>query len=60
MVLTTAVLGPMVYAAAYCPIAFKPTLEEIGFDGGLLPLLHTNSRFQSSLSRSAPVALGLV
>lgn len=31
--LTAAVLGPMVYAAAYCPIAFKPTLEEIGFDG---------------------------
>jgi hypothetical protein len=22
-----------VYAAAYCPMSFKPTLEEIGFDG---------------------------
>lgn len=31
--LTSAVLGPMVYAAAYCPMAFKPTLEGIGFDG---------------------------
>ncbi|OCF44669.1 ribonuclease HII [Kwoniella heveanensis CBS 569] len=26
------VLGPMVYAAAYCPLSFKPTLEDIGFD----------------------------
>ncbi|KGB76916.1 ribonuclease HII [Cryptococcus deuterogattii 99/473] len=26
------VLGPMVYAAAYCPLSFKPTLESIGFD----------------------------
>ncbi|BEI86891.1 hypothetical protein CcaverHIS002_0702370 [Cutaneotrichosporon cavernicola] len=26
------VLGPMVYAAAYCPVAFKPTLEDLGFD----------------------------
>ncbi|WOO81887.1 Ribonuclease H2 subunit A [Vanrija pseudolonga] len=26
------VLGPMVYAAAYCPLVFKPTLEGIGFD----------------------------
>ncbi|CAD6567240.1 MAG: hypothetical protein TREMPRED_003427 [Tremellales sp. Tagirdzhanova-0007] len=24
--------GPMVYAAAYCPLSFKPTLDEIGFD----------------------------
>jgi hypothetical protein len=31
--LTVAVLGPMVYAAAYCPVSFKPTLEGIGFDG---------------------------
>jgi len=23
----------MVYAAAFCPIAFKPTLETLGFDG---------------------------
>ena len=29
----TAVLGPMVYAAAYCPLSFKPELEELGFDG---------------------------
>ncbi|KAK4685520.1 ribonuclease H2 subunit A, partial [Tremellales sp. Uapishka_1] len=26
------VLGPMVYAAAYCPLSFKSTLEEMGFD----------------------------
>ncbi|EAL19140.1 hypothetical protein CNBH2390 [Cryptococcus deneoformans B-3501A] len=26
------VLGPMVYAAAYCPLSFKPILESIGFD----------------------------
>ena len=25
--------GPMVYAAAYCPMSFKPTLEALGFDG---------------------------
>jgi hypothetical protein len=25
--------GPMVYAAAYCPMSFKATLEEMGFDG---------------------------
>jgi hypothetical protein len=24
----------MVYAAAYCPLSFKPELEELGFDGG--------------------------
>ena len=35
-VLTTAVLGPMVYAAAYCPLSFKSTLEGLGFDGWLL------------------------
>lgn len=29
---STAVLGPMVYAAAYCPMTFKSTLEELGFD----------------------------
>jgi hypothetical protein len=23
----------MVYAAAYCPMSFKSTLEEMGFDG---------------------------
>ncbi|OXB35382.1 ribonuclease HII [Cryptococcus neoformans] len=26
------VLGPMVYAAAYCPLSFKSILESIGFD----------------------------
>ncbi|KAL7418517.1 hypothetical protein Q5752_006975 [Cryptotrichosporon argae] len=26
------VLGPMVYAAAYCPASFKQTLEDLGFD----------------------------
>jgi hypothetical protein len=25
--------GPMVYAAAYCPMSFKATLEDMGFDG---------------------------
>ena len=35
----SAVLGPMVYAAAYCPISFKPTLESIGFDGERQPCL---------------------
>jgi hypothetical protein len=29
------VSGPMVYAAAYCPMSFKPELEDIGFDGKL-------------------------
>lgn len=26
----------MVYAAAYCPMSFKATLEEMGFDGTTL------------------------
>ncbi|EKC99140.1 hypothetical protein A1Q2_06544 [Trichosporon asahii var. asahii CBS 8904] len=26
------VLGPMVYACAFCPMSFKPTLEGLGFD----------------------------
>jgi hypothetical protein len=30
--------GPMVYAAAYCPISFKPTVETIGFDGASPPV----------------------
>ncbi len=30
--------GPMVYAAAYCPLSFKATLEEMGFDGAGLHL----------------------
>lgn len=29
----SAVLGPMVYACAFCPTSFKPTLEGLGFDG---------------------------
>ena len=35
--LTAAVLGPMVYAAAYCPMGFKKTLEGLGFDGKSSP-----------------------
>lgn len=27
------VLGPMVYGVAYCPIAYKEQLEELGFAG---------------------------
>ena len=27
------VLGPMVYAVAYCPVSFKDELEEMGFAG---------------------------
>lgn len=41
----TAVLGPMVYAAAYCPKSFKAELESMGFDGQspLLPDSSTSS-----------------
>lgn len=31
--LFTAVLGPMVYGAAYCPMSFRDTLQGLGFDG---------------------------
>lgn len=27
------VLGPLVYGVAYCPVAYKVQLEELGFDG---------------------------
>ena len=27
-------LGPMVYGVAYCPVAYKEQLEELGFAGG--------------------------
>lgn len=27
------VLGPLVYGIAYCPVAYKETLEELGFNG---------------------------
>lgn len=27
------VLGPLVYGIAYCPISYKPQLEEMGFAG---------------------------
>lgn len=33
LIINPAVLGPMVYAAAYCPKSFKPELESMGFDG---------------------------
>lgn len=29
------VLGPMVYGVAYCPVAYKEELEELGFAGTL-------------------------
>ncbi len=34
----------MVYAAAYCPLSFKSTLEEMGFDGELHELYFSSSR----------------
>lgn len=48
----------MVYAAAYCPLSFKSTLEGIGFDG-MVPSLNCHldgkltrlGRFESPLSR---------
>lgn len=27
------VLGPLVYGVAYCPVAYKDELEDLGFDG---------------------------
>lgn len=30
------VLGPMVYGVAFCPIAYKEDLEELGFDGACM------------------------
>ena len=27
------VLGPLVYGVAYCPVAYKEELEELGFNG---------------------------
>ena len=28
------VLGPLVYGVAYCPVAWKDDLEQLGFAGG--------------------------
>lgn len=33
------VLGPMVYGVAYCPVAYKDDLEELGFAGEIYVLI---------------------
>jgi len=33
-------IGPMVYAICYCPISQKDIVNELGFAGQLLPILH--------------------
>lgn len=34
------VLGPLVYAVAYCPVAYQERLEEMGFAGVLKGIVH--------------------
>lgn len=59
----------MVYAAAYCPLNFKPTLESLGFDGEfrchLLKMARISSdyrlsyvRFQGVIPRHSGCTLG--
>lgn len=42
----------MVYAAAYCPLSFKATLEEMGFDGTWLHLFWRGSSLTDSDSKA--------
>jgi hypothetical protein len=38
------VLGPLVYGVAYCPVAWKDDLEELGFAGESFPRICTLNR----------------
>jgi hypothetical protein len=56
----------MVYAAAYCPMSFKSTLEEMGFDGASTPpqSLYTSverltDRFKGTEPRRSSEIMGL-
>ncbi|ODN94706.1 ribonuclease HII [Cryptococcus wingfieldii CBS 7118] len=49
------VLGPMVYAAAYCPLSFKPTLEEIGFDDSKALSAEVRQKLWDSFKEHAPL-----
>lgn len=44
------VLGPLVYGVAYCPVAYKDQLDELGFAGRLLQ----NSLVCSKSTRQTP------
>ena len=46
------VLGPMVYGVAYCPVAYKDSLEELGFAGTCI-----HSSFVSFLGLTADARL---
>jgi ribonuclease H2 subunit A len=37
-------LGPMVYGVAYCPVAYKEPLEELGFAGATYLLINSSFR----------------
>ena len=45
------VLGPMVYAVAYCPSSFKDELEEMGFAGSVLISGANNSIVLKTVNR---------
>ncbi|WVN86487.1 ribonuclease HII [Cryptococcus depauperatus CBS 7841] len=49
------VLGPMVYAAAYCPLSFKETLEGIGFDDSKALTANTRQVLWESFSANSPL-----
>lgn len=36
-------MGPLVYGIAYCPLAYKETMEELGFAGKQINILHYGS-----------------
>ncbi len=48
------VLGPLVYGVAYCPVAFKEQLDDLGFAG---PLLHPTNRSHRLLTFTLRVRL---
>ncbi|ORX40519.1 putative ribonuclease HI large subunit [Kockovaella imperatae] len=49
------VLGPMVYAAAYCPMSFKPTLESLGFDDSKALSPETRQALWDTFDTHAPL-----
>ncbi|WWD19681.1 ribonuclease HII [Kwoniella shandongensis] len=46
---------PMVYAAAYCPLSFKPTLEDIGFDDSKALSADTRQSLWESFDEHTPL-----
>ncbi|KAK8853264.1 ribonuclease HII [Kwoniella newhampshirensis] len=46
---------PMVYAAAYCPLSFKSTLEEIGFDDSKALSADTRQALWESVDQHVPL-----